>query len=147
MSEYDLERFVLAQERDYPIALREMQAGRKESHWIWYIFPQQKGMGRSYNSQYYGLEGVDEAKAYMEHPVLGVRLREICRALLRNSGKDIRFVMGSGIDVVKLRSSMKLFDRVSPNDVFQEVLETFFCNKYALAQSKGILVLTSIPLD
>lgn len=123
---YDLDRFLVAQERDYPYALKEMQNGRKEGHWIWYIFPQQKGLGHSYNSEYYGLDGLDEAKAYVRHPVLGKRLREICQALLDNKGKDIRYIMGSGIDVIKLKTSMELFDLASPNDIFNKVLRTFF---------------------
>lgn len=124
--DYDLDRFLVAQERDYRYALEEMRNGRKQGHWIWYIFPQQKGLGHSYNSEYYGLDGLDEAKAYIQHPVLGKRLREICHALLDNKGKDIRFIMGSSIDVIKLKSSMQLFDLASPNDIFNKVLRTFF---------------------
>lgn len=123
---YDLGRFLVAQERDYPYALEEMLNGRKQGHWIWYIFPQQKGLGHSYNSEYYGLDGLEEARAYVQHPVLGYRLREICRALLEHKGKDIRYIMGSNIDVVKLKTSMSLFDHVAPNDVFETVLNTFF---------------------
>ena len=74
---FDLDRFVSAQEYDYPVALSEIKAGRKYSHWIWYIFPQLKGLGRSWNSDFYGLASVAEAKAYLDHPVLGARLREI----------------------------------------------------------------------
>lgn len=123
---YDLSRFLVAQERDYPYALEEMQNGRKQGHWIWYVFPQQKGLGHSYNSEYYGLDGIEEARAYVQHPVLGHRLREICRALLEHKGKDIRYIMGSDIDVMKLKTSMSLFDHVAPNDVFETVLNTFF---------------------
>lgn len=123
---YDLGRFLVAQERDYPYALEEIQNGRKHGHWIWYIFPQQKGLGHSYNSEYYGLDGIEEARAYVQHPVLGYRLREICRALLEHKGKDIRYIMGSDIDVMKLKTSMSLFDHVAPNDVFETVLNTFF---------------------
>ena len=109
------------------MALHEIQTGGKQSHWIWYIFPQRKGLGRSYNSQYYGLDGVDEARAYLAHPVLGARLREITQALLTHRGKrSIRELMGSSIDVLKLHSSMTLFDQVSPNDIFAEVLQTYF---------------------
>lgn len=125
-SGYDLGRFLLAQEREYPIALHEIQSGRKQSHWIWYIFPQQKGLGRSYNSEYYGLDGLDEAKAYLQHPILSKRLREICQALLGNKGKDIRHIMGSNIDAVKLKSSMQIFNLASPDDIFKEVLATFY---------------------
>lgn len=123
---YDLERFLSAQESVYPIALEEMREGRKDGHWIWYIFPQQKGLGHSYNSQYYGLDGIDEAREYLKHPVLGTRLREICEVLLQHKGKDIYQIMGSSIDVLKLQTSMRLFDKVSPNDIFDKVLEVFF---------------------
>ncbi len=127
MQNYDLNRFLEAQERDYPIALREIQEGRKVSHWIWYIFPQKKGLGRSYNSQFYGLDGIDEARAYLAHPILVERLRTICRALLTHAGKrDIEQIMGSHIDVIKLQSSMNLFNKVSPNDVFKDVLDAFY---------------------
>ena len=125
-NDYDLDRFLVAQERDYPYALEEIRNGMKQGHWIWYIFPQQKGLGHSYNSEYYGLDGLEEAKAYLQHPVLGKRLREICEALLDNKGKDIRFIMGSSIDVIKLKTSMELFDLASPHDIFNKVLRTFF---------------------
>ena len=123
---YDLDRFVEAQERDYDKALQELTNGRKRSHWIWYIFPQQKGLGHSYNSNYYGLDGLDEARAYLEHPILGERLRECCKALLLHRSKDIEHIMGSGIDVLKLQTCMNLFNHVSPNDVFKDVLDAFF---------------------
>lgn len=123
---YELERFVEAQARDYDTALMELTKGRKLSHWIWYIFPQQKGLGHSYNSNYYGLDGLDEARAYLEHPILGEHLRECCEALLTYQGKDIELIMGSGIDVLKLQTSMNLFNRISPEDVFKKVLDIFF---------------------
>lgn len=123
---YDLSRFLDAQEFDYTQVLKELKEGRKQSHWIWYIFPQQKGLGHSYNSKYYGLDGEGEARAYIEHEILGERLRECCKALLLHKGKDIEYIMGSGVDVMKLNTSMNLFNRVSPNDVFEEVLDVFF---------------------
>ncbi len=126
LQSYDLQRFVDAQDSDYAKALGELKAGRKSSHWIWYIFPQQKGLGRSENSKFYGLDGEGEAQAYIAHPLLGERLRECCRALLQHKGKDIADIMGSHIDVLKLQSCMNLFNRVSPNDVFAEVLTEFF---------------------
>ena len=110
----------------YPIALKEMKNGRKMSHWIWFIFPQVKGLGRSYNSEFYGLDGIGEAEAYIKHPILAARLREICRALLENTDKEIKYIMGWNVDVMKLKSSMELFNLVSPNDVFDEVLRAFF---------------------
>jgi uncharacterized protein (DUF1810 family) len=125
--EYDLERFLTAQASTYEDALEEIRSGRKRGHWIWYIFPQQKGLGHSYNSKYYGLEGTDEARAYLAHPVLGERLREISGALLIHEGKkDIDSIMGSNIDVLKLQTCMNLFNRVSPNDIFEKVLDAFF---------------------
>ena len=125
--EYDLERFLTAQAADYADALDDIRYGRKRGHWIWYIFPQQKGLGHSYNSEYYGLDGIDEARAYLAHPVLGARLREISEALLTHEGKrDIDAIMGSSIDVLKLQTCMNLFNRVSPNDVFEKVLDAFF---------------------
>ena len=115
---YDLLRFLDAQEVAYTQALSELKGGRKQSHWIWYIFPQQKGLGHSYNSRYYGLDGEGEARAYVEH--------ECCKALLLHKDKDIKYIMGSGIDVLKLKTSMCLFNKVSPNDVFEDVLDVFF---------------------
>lgn len=124
---YDLDRFLNAQARDYDNVVRELSEGRKTSHWIWYIFPQQKGLGHSYNSKYYGLDGQDEARAYLAHPVLGTRLRECCKLLLKHKGKkDIDDIMGSGIDVLKLQTCMNLFKKVSHDDIFGEVLDAFF---------------------
>lgn len=126
MAQFDLERFVEAQALDYDIALGELSEGRKRSHWIWYIFPQQKGLGQSYNSKYYGLDGNEEAKAYLNHPILGEHLRECCQMLLQHAGhKDIYDIMGSSIDVLKLHTSITLFDSICPNDIFEEVLEAF----------------------
>lgn len=127
MDRYNLDRFIKAQETYYDIALNEIRHGRKYSHWIWFIFPQQKGLGHSYNSEFYGLDGLDEATAYLTHPVLGARLREICIALLAHKEKlSITYIMGNYIDMLKLQSSMQLFDAVSPNDIFKEVLNAFF---------------------
>lgn len=126
---FDLNRFLEAQEYTYPLALDEMRAGHKRSHWIWYIFPQEKGLGRSWNSEYYGLEGKEEAKAYLTHPVLGKRLREITQAVLSHQGKlSAREIMGSDIDAIKLHSCMQLFNYVSPDDIFAQVLDIFYGN-------------------
>lgn len=125
MDVFDLDRFVSAQEYDYPVALSEIKAGRKYSHWIWYIYPQLKGLGRSYNSDFYGLASVAEAKAYLDHPVLGARLREIVQALLLHRGKNPKEILGD-IDASKVRSSMTLFDIVSPNDIFGILLDEFY---------------------
>lgn len=122
---YNLKRFIEAQEGVYPVALRELREGRKRSHWMWYIFPQLKHLGHSYNAKYYGLSGVDEAAAYLAEPVLGQRLREFSTVILNLPTDDAREVFG-GIDSLKLRSSMTLFDLVSPNDVFARVLDKYF---------------------
>ena len=122
---YNLKRFIEAQEGVYPVALRELREGRKRSHWMWYIFPQLKHLGHSYNAKYYGLSGVDEAAAYLAEPVLGQRLREVTTAILNLPTNDAYEVFG-GIDGMKLRSSMTLFDIVSPNDIFARVLDKYF---------------------
>ena len=127
---FNLERFVEAQDTeplgDYQQALAEMRAGRKRGHWIWYIFPQMKGLGRSPNSDFFGISGLEEAKAYLAHEVLGPRLREITEAVLENEGEPIDVLMGWEVDAMKLKSSMTLFDAASPNDIFGDVLEMFF---------------------
>ena len=97
--DHSLERFVVAQELMYPRALEEVKNGRKVTHWIWYIFPQLKGLGHSNKSIYYGLDGIDEARAYLAHPVLGARLREITTAVLQ-SDKSADDIFG-GIDTSK----------------------------------------------
>ena len=125
MTDFNLQRFHDAQEYSFQIALTEIKAGFKRSHWMWYVFPQIKGLGRSATSEYYGITCVDEAKVYLEDEVLGTRLREICEALLKHSNKSARDIFG-GIDSMKLKSSMTLFDKVSPNEVFGKVLDIFF---------------------
>lgn len=125
---FELERFLIAQEHNYSQALIELSSGKKSSHWIWYIFPQLKGLGHSYNSNYYGIDGKEEAVEYLNHPVLGVRLREISSVVLGLEGRDIVSIMSS-IDAMKLWSSMTLFDAVSPCDIFGEVLEKYYAGK------------------
>ena len=105
---YNLERFHCAQESSYPTALAEIRAGRKSSHWMWYIFPQMKGLGYSSMAAYYGIDGLEEAKVYLNDPVLRSRLVEISSALLKLPGSDAGAVMGYP-DNLKLRSSMTLF--------------------------------------
>ena len=126
--ETSLDRFIKAQNscKIYEIALQEMKKGHKRSHWIWYIFPQLKGFGHSHNSQYYGLDDVEEAKAYLKHPILGKRLREITAVLLDHTDEDPVTLMGSHIDAIKLRSCMTLFDYISPNDIFSQILDALF---------------------
>jgi len=120
-----LERFIKAQEIDYPIALSEMRAGRKRSHWMWYIFPQIKGLGFSSTAQYYAIQSKKEAEEYLAHPVLGKRLHEISEALLEIKSSDASRVMGYPDDM-KLKSSMTLFYLVSGDEIFKKVLDKFF---------------------
>lgn len=122
---YKLERFVRAQEGVYPVALDELRRGCKRSHWMWYIFPQLKHLGRSYNAKYYGIVDFDEARAYLAHHLLGPRLREVAEALLSLSASDAREVMGP-VDAIKLRSSMTLFDLVATSDVFARVIAKYY---------------------
>lgn len=127
---YDLQRFLTAQEKAYPYALAEMKAGRKRSHWIWYIFPQLIGLGESYNSRYYGILSLEEARAYLAHPVLGQRLCEITEALLTHRESSPLTVMSSSIDVVKLQASMTLFSLAAEDStLFDEVLTVFYGGK------------------
>ena len=125
---FNIERFIEAQNTSntYRQALVEMQQGHKQTHWIWFIFPQLKGFGHSAYSQYYGLADTDEARTYLAHPLLNERLRTITKAVLLHGNMDVKRVMGSSIDAVKLKSSMTLFDVVCPNDIFEEVLKTFY---------------------
>lgn len=122
---YTIYRFIDAQERIYPIALQELQGGRKRSHWMWYIFPQLKGLGHSYNSNYYGISGTEEASEYLEDTILGQRLREVSNAILNLATDDAIKVFGD-IDSCKLKSSMTLFDLISPKDIFARVLDKYF---------------------
>ena len=124
-----LKRFVLAQEdpnEGYKTALREIRAGKKLSHWIWYIFPQLKGLGKSEYSSLYGIGSIDEAKNYLDDPFLGRHIRSITGLLLKHAGKDITAIMGGRTGAKKLLSSMTLFDAVCPGGVFGKVLDTFF---------------------
>ena len=98
----NLERFVKAQEYSYGNALREIKMGRKSSHWVWYIFPQIKGLGHSYNARYYAINDLDEARAYVEHSILNARLREITSELLKHKEVEVEHLMGSRIDAMKL---------------------------------------------
>ena len=126
--DFDLERFVEAQNLVYDMALREIKEGQKRGHWIWFIFPQIKGLGHSYNSEYYGISGTKEAKAYLEHPLLGARLREISQAMLDCVNPSADDILGFP-DVLKVRSCMTLFDMVSPNDIFKQVLDKYYEGK------------------
>lgn len=126
---FDLSRFLSAQAADYETALAELRAGRKRSHWIWYVFPQLRGLGLSAASAHYGIDGIDEARAYLAHPVLGERLRECVRAMLAHSHVSAREILGE-VDAMKFRSCLTLFWTVAPEEpLFAEALERFFCGE------------------
>ena len=129
--DFDLQRFVAAQDADgtYDRALAELVAGHKRSHWMWFVFPQITGLGSSATSRHYAISGLEEARAYLAHPVLGVRLRESAQALLDRPGSDAGAVLG-GIDAQKLHSSMTLFARADPAEpVFGAVLAKYFAGR------------------
>lgn len=125
---FDLHRFVAAQDagRTYQRALAELRAGRKTSHWMWFVFPQITGLGHSAMSQRYAISSPAEARAYSEHPVLGPRLRECVRALLALEGVSAQEVLGA-VDALKLRSSLTLFAAAAPDEpLFRQGLERYF---------------------
>lgn len=123
-------RFIEAQKYSYEQALNEIKRGRKESHWIWYIFPQLKGLGTRENSEIYGIADIDEAHEYMSDPVLSARLIEISEELLKLDSCNPVEVMGGYTDACKLKSCMTLFSVASPEtEVFEKVLEKFFNGK------------------
>lgn len=126
MDRKELERFRTAQERSFAGALAEIRRGRKTSHWMWYIFPQLRGLGYSSTAQYYGLDGLGEAKAFAAHPVLIGNLRTITQALLDQPSRNANAVFGH-TDAMKLRSSMTLFELADPDcGLYARVLEEFF---------------------
>lgn len=121
---FNLARFVRAQEAAYAQALAEVRRGRKASHWIWFVFPQVAGLGSSPTARHYALTGLDEARAYLAHPVLGSRLREITAVAAGLQGRTARAVFGSPDDL-KLRSSLTLFEAAAPDEpVFARALDT-----------------------
>jgi uncharacterized protein (DUF1810 family) len=123
---HELHRFVDAQTDTYAQALSELRAGRKTSHWMWFVFPQVAGLGRSATAQRYAVAGLDEARAYLAHPVLGPRLVECAQALTELPGRDAAAVFGP-VDAMKLRSSMTLFAHADPaQPVFRAVLDQYF---------------------
>lgn len=121
----DVERFVKAHTNMYPVALSEIKNGRKESHWIWYVFPQLRGLGRSYNSDYYGLKGIAEARLYMANPVLRTHMTEIITELLKLPTSNAVQIFGI-LDAMKFRSSLTLFNIAFPDDIFAHALDKFF---------------------
>jgi len=126
---FDLERFVQAQAGLYEQVLSELRAGRKRSHWIWFVFPQIAGLGHSPMAQRYAISSLDEARACLEHPVLGARLRECSALVLAVPGKTVHEIFGSPDDL-KVHSSMTLFHRAAPDEtVFGQCLQQYFAGE------------------
>jgi uncharacterized protein (DUF1810 family) len=121
-----LERFVTAQPQIYPRVLAELKAGRKQSHWMWFIFPQVAGLSGSYRGQLYAIQSLQEAREYLAHPVLGARLRECCAAVMAVEGNTSHDIFGSPDDV-KFRSSLTLFAQAAPDErLFRDLLEKYY---------------------
>lgn len=124
-----LERFVQAQARDYAQALAELRAGHKRSHWIWYVLPQLRALGRSAMAREYGITDRAEAAAYLAHPVLGPRLRECVQAMLLHAGREARAILGE-VDAMKFRSCLTLFAAMAPHEpVFTQALDVFYAGQ------------------
>ena len=128
--DFDLERFVTAQQHIYDTALSELIAGRKQSHWMWFIFPQIQGLGRSETARFYAIAGRAEAEAYVVHPVLGPRLKDCTEAMLSHSNLTAHAILGSPDDL-KFRSSMTLFAAVSDDGLlFETAIKVFHAGEY-----------------
>jgi len=126
----DLGRFVDAQAGTYTQAITELREGRKRSHWMWFVFPQLAGLGRSEVSRFYGLRSLDDARAYLAHATLGPRLRTAAQAILDSGATDAEAALGP-IDAMKLRSSMTLFARAAPDErIFRDVLERLYEGRF-----------------
>jgi uncharacterized protein (DUF1810 family) len=123
---YNLQRFVDAQDGIFETALAELRAGSKQSHWMWFIFPQLAGLGRSPTAQFYGIGSIDEARAYLAHPLLGPRLRQSVEVLLPWAGRRTPEQILGSVDALKLRSSLTLFDRVEPGSLFARGIDAFY---------------------
>ncbi len=137
---YDLERFVDAQDYGgtYDRVLEELRSGRKTGHWIWFVFPQIAGLGLSPTSRAFAVSSLEEAKAYLRHPVLGARLAECARTLMALEGRTAEQVLGS-TDAMKLRSSMTLFSRAEPGErLFAEVLDRYFAGRADAATDERV---------
>ena len=121
-----LDRFIDAQAPVYAQALAELRAGQKQSHWMWFVFPQMVGLGQSATSRAYAIQSLEEARAYIAHPVLGVRYRECCQAMMNVRGKPAPEIFGP-VDAQKFHSSLTLFAEAAPDDVlFYNLLEKYF---------------------
>lgn len=123
---FDLQRFVDAQEGMFETALAELRSGRKRSHWIWFIFPQLAGLGRSPTAQYFGVRSLDEARAYLAHPLLGPRYCKAVEAILNWAGHREAVAILGEVDAMKLRSSLTLFESASGDPLFGRALDAFF---------------------
>ena len=123
---YDLQRFIDAQDGVYETALAELRSGSKLSLWMWFIFPQLRGLGLSPTARLYGLVSLDEARAYLQHPLLGARLHQCVEALAPWANRGSAEEIFGPIDAMKLRSSLTLFDKIEPNGTFGESLTAFF---------------------
>lgn len=122
----DLERFIAAQDQIWPQVTAELRAGAKTSHWMWFVFPQIEGLGRSPTARFYALANLAEAKAYLAQPMLGRRLREAAALVLAHEGRAAESILGP-VDAAKLRSSMTLFAEADPDEpLFRAVLAAFF---------------------
>lgn len=125
-NEFYLQRFLDAQQDSFLTAMKELRFGKKHSHWIWYIFPQLKGLGRSATSNIYGIQDAEEARAYLEHPILGARLREAIIAMLFHRARKAEDILGE-IDAMKFKSCLTLFSLVASHDsIFADALDVFF---------------------
>ena len=135
----DIRRFILAQNEqdDYTYALKEIQNGRKETHWIWFIFPQLEILCQSDISVYYGIEDIDETRAFLNNKILNERLREITTELLKHNDKDIKDIFCYP-DYMKVQSCMTLFDYISPDDIFADVLDVFYNSQRCMATVAAI---------
>ena len=123
---FQLQRFVDAQQRTYEVALEELHAGEKQSHWMWFIFPQLAELGRSPTAQFYGIRSLQETRAFLAHPTLGERYRESVAALLDWADSKTAVDILGEVDAMKLRSSLTLFENASGYSLFAEALEAFF---------------------
>lgn len=134
---FNLNRFLSAQATTYQSVLKELKNGRKQSHWMWYIFPQLDGLGKSETAKFYAIKSIKEAVAYLNHPVLGTRLLECSNTVLEINNKTAREIFGYP-DELKFKSSMTLFSELEPKSVFIQVLDQYFQSKRDL-RSQEIL--------
>ena len=123
---FQLRRFIEAQQQTYDVALKELQAGEKRSHWMWFIFPQLAELGRSPTARFYGIRSLEETRAFLAHPVLGKRYRESVVAIFEWAHRKTAVAILGDVDAMKLRSSLTLFENASGDRLFAEALEAFF---------------------